>query len=400
MVLSAAGAQQQGPHRLVAVGMHEFNRSRTWGDRYAAAAANETAATWRELDEGYRLAPAHAGVYMLPAPLAEAGAAGAGTLECCVRSRAATRSSAAARRPSFAAMMMHPHTAFGTVGAATAVELVRAGIRTADLAPLGVGGFGKSAYDVFVGCFGAAGTSALTAALGQRRAIASGYHKLFACCQYVHSAVEASLALSVASGRTSDDIAEIAVETHPRRLTLVELDPPTVLSARFRCRMRRRLRRHAVAAGRLRWAPRHARGSGDRTPAPRRAPGALCANRTMAEGSARPRRVASGRGEHDRRVRLPMQVDVDVLVIGAGACGLAAAIAAHDAGAGVAIVEKLDRPGGNSSLSTGSVPAAGTRFQRERCRRRHRREARSARFSRGRKGIVLRLSTTKTAKLR
>jgi fumarate reductase flavoprotein subunit len=60
-----------------------------------------------------------------------------------------------------------------------------------------------------------------------------------------------------------------------------------------------------------------------------------------------------------------MQVDVDVLVIGAGACGLAAASAAHDAGAGVAIVEKLDRPGGNSSLSTGSVPAAGTRFQRE-----------------------------------
>jgi fumarate reductase flavoprotein subunit len=57
--------------------------------------------------------------------------------------------------------------------------------------------------------------------------------------------------------------------------------------------------------------------------------------------------------------------DVDVLVIGAGACGLAAAIAAHDAGAEVAIIEKLDRPGGNSALSTGSVPAAGTRFQRE-----------------------------------
>jgi fumarate reductase flavoprotein subunit len=60
-----------------------------------------------------------------------------------------------------------------------------------------------------------------------------------------------------------------------------------------------------------------------------------------------------------------METDVDVLVIGAGACGLAAAIAAHDAGATVAIIEKLDRPGGNSSLSTGSVPAAGTRFQRE-----------------------------------
>ena len=60
-----------------------------------------------------------------------------------------------------------------------------------------------------------------------------------------------------------------------------------------------------------------------------------------------------------------MSHDVDVLVIGAGACGLAAAIAAHDAGASVAIVEKMDRPGGNSSLSTGSVPAANSRFQRE-----------------------------------
>jgi flavocytochrome c len=60
-----------------------------------------------------------------------------------------------------------------------------------------------------------------------------------------------------------------------------------------------------------------------------------------------------------------MAADVGVLVVGAGACGLAAAITAHDAGEDVAIIEKLDRPGGNSALSTGSVPAAGTRFQRE-----------------------------------
>jgi fumarate reductase flavoprotein subunit len=57
--------------------------------------------------------------------------------------------------------------------------------------------------------------------------------------------------------------------------------------------------------------------------------------------------------------------EFDILVIGAGACGLAAAISAHDAGATVAIIEKQDRPGGNSSLSTGSVPAANSRFQRE-----------------------------------
>lgn len=58
-------------------------------------------------------------------------------------------------------------------------------------------------------------------------------------------------------------------------------------------------------------------------------------------------------------------MEVDVLVIGAGGCGLTAAIAAHDAGAHVAIVEKRDRPGGNTSLSTGSIPGAGSRFQKE-----------------------------------
>ena len=59
-----------------------------------------------------------------------------------------------------------------------------------------------------------------------------------------------------------------------------------------------------------------------------------------------------------------MPSDIEVLVVGAGACGLAAAIAAHDGGANVAIIEKMDRPGGNSSLSTGSVPAAGSKYQK------------------------------------
>ena len=58
-----------------------------------------------------------------------------------------------------------------------------------------------------------------------------------------------------------------------------------------------------------------------------------------------------------------MPSDIEVLVVGAGACGMAAAISAHDGGASVAIIEKMDRPGGNSSLSTGSVPAAGSKYQ-------------------------------------
>lgn len=56
---------------------------------------------------------------------------------------------------------------------------------------------------------------------------------------------------------------------------------------------------------------------------------------------------------------------LDLLVIGSGACGLAGAIAAHDAGGTVAILEGRDRPGGNSALSTGSIPGAGSRYQRE-----------------------------------
>ncbi|MEM9247709.1 MAG: FAD-binding protein [Pseudomonadota bacterium] len=55
---------------------------------------------------------------------------------------------------------------------------------------------------------------------------------------------------------------------------------------------------------------------------------------------------------------------LDLLIIGAGACGLVGAISAHDAGGSVAIVEANATPGGNSRLSTGSIPGAGSRFQR------------------------------------
>ena len=60
-----------------------------------------------------------------------------------------------------------------------------------------------------------------------------------------------------------------------------------------------------------------------------------------------------------------MTEELHLLVVGAGAWGLAGAIAAHDAGGTVAILEGRDRPGGNSALSTGSIPGAGSRFQRE-----------------------------------
>ncbi|GAY09797.1 FAD-dependent oxidoreductase [Pseudonocardia sp. N23] len=61
----------------------------------------------------------------------------------------------------------------------------------------------------------------------------------------------------------------------------------------------------------------------------------------------------------------PGQVDVDVVVVGAGGGGLAAALAAADAGVTAVVLEKEERAGGNSALSTGSVPGAGTRWQAE-----------------------------------
>ena len=60
------------------------------------------------------------------------------------------------------------------------------------------------------------------------------------------------------------------------------------------------------------------------------------------------------------------EYSVPVLVIGAGACGLSAALAAKEAGAEVLVLERDATPSGSTALSTGLIPAAGTRFQRVR----------------------------------
>src|SRR5215207_2905641 len=54
-----------------------------------------------------------------------------------------------------------------------------------------------------------------------------------------------------------------------------------------------------------------------------------------------------------------------LVVVGAGACGLVAALAAAKRGARVVVLEKGREPAGNTVRSTGLIPAAGTRFQRE-----------------------------------
>ena len=58
--------------------------------------------------------------------------------------------------------------------------------------------------------------------------------------------------------------------------------------------------------------------------------------------------------------------EVPVLIVGAGAAGLCAALAAHEAGVECVLVERDAVPRGSTALSAGLIPAAGTRFQRER----------------------------------
>lgn len=58
------------------------------------------------------------------------------------------------------------------------------------------------------------------------------------------------------------------------------------------------------------------------------------------------------------------ETEVPVLIVGAGACGCVAALAANERGADVLILERDAKPSGNTSLSGGQIPAAGTKLQK------------------------------------
>jgi 2-methylcitrate dehydratase PrpD len=247
-------------------------------DRYSAASANGMAITWCELDEGFRNASCHGGAYTIPALLAEAEAEGR-TVEEVLRALAVayevtTRFALAFPFPEF---NVHPHAAFAPIGAAAATSLVRRhdaktmldavtgaasmafagpfdtavegplvrnawtsagawlGLRAADWAEAGIGGGAVTPYDVFVGAFGTrAVPEALIDGLGTTWSVANGYHKIFACCAYSHSAVEATLELlGRLRPRKVDEIAEILVETGPGGQALKTVEPATVLAAKF-----------------------------------------------------------------------------------------------------------------------------------------------------------------------
>jgi fumarate reductase flavoprotein subunit len=59
-----------------------------------------------------------------------------------------------------------------------------------------------------------------------------------------------------------------------------------------------------------------------------------------------------------------IEPEVSVLIIGGGACGLSAALAAHDQGLDALVLERDALPRGSTAMSSGFVPASGTRWQK------------------------------------
>lgn len=244
-------------------------------DRYSAATANGSAADWCELDEGYRRVICHAGLYCVPALLAEAEATAA-TGRDLLRALVAGYETAArvARAFSFPTLTLHPHGSLAAVGAAASVAALRGlaadtaaaaissactmvvpgpfnhtvegalvrnvwpgvgawtGLRAVDWAAAGIAGRPESLHDVYAAAFG--GTphpDELSDGLGEAFALADGYQKVHACCQYGHSAVEASLALAARADPAR--IAAIRVDTHEKGLHLDKVRPATTLAAKF-----------------------------------------------------------------------------------------------------------------------------------------------------------------------
>jgi 2-methylcitrate dehydratase PrpD len=248
-------------------------------DRHTAAAANGIAICWAELDEGYRLVTCHAGAYIIPALIAEAEASGAST-RAVIASLAVAYEVTARIAYAFPQqpLRVHPHGAFAPLGAAAGVARLRgycardflaalssamtmshagpyshapagalarnawtatgawAGYRAADWALVGISGVAETIFDVMATCYGHdCLPERLTSDLGTTWAVMSGYHKMMACCQYAHAAVEATLALRAAHPALADpgNVAAIVVATHPMGETLATPEPQTVLAGKF-----------------------------------------------------------------------------------------------------------------------------------------------------------------------
>jgi 2-methylcitrate dehydratase PrpD len=109
-----------------------------------------------------------------------------------------------------------------------------AGMQCADWAHCGIGGAASSAPAVYRDILGSeVDAGALTNELGEQWAVESGYHKLHACCQHGHSAVDAILDTLREAPIDVDAIESIEAFTHPLAYSLSNAHPTTGLGAKF-----------------------------------------------------------------------------------------------------------------------------------------------------------------------
>ncbi|HYF21431.1 MAG TPA: MmgE/PrpD family protein [Ramlibacter sp.] len=258
--------------------------------RIEAAVCNALATDWLELDEGYRPVPCHAGLYVLPALLAEAETAG---LSCQELLRALVLGyeivTRVARSFDVQQVVMQSHGRYAALGAAAGVGLAKRlesevfvaalgaavtlvgpgprnhlaegamvrnawpasgawnGLMAVEWAECGIGGIPEAVFDVYATVLGGqAQPQRLVEGLGEQWAVLDGYTKIYACCQHLHSAVEAALDLRQQHPQLGrpDAVERIDVQTHPLALPLVNPAPRTTLGAKFSMP-------HAVAAALL-----------------------------------------------------------------------------------------------------------------------------------------------------
>lgn len=252
-----------------------FNARGDRADRYSAATANGCAADWCELDGGYRRVICHAGIYALPAILAEAEAEGH-SAEDVLRALVIGYETSArvARCFTFPNLVLHPHGSLAAIGAAAGTAAIRrlgatdaaaaissaatmvlpgpythpingslvrnvwpgvaawTGMRATDWALAGIRGLPSALNDVYVDAFGATAHPAeLTEGLGEAFALSDGYHKVFACCQYGHATIEATIRLRARADWRR--VEGIHLDTHYKARVMDNTDPDTTIAGKF-----------------------------------------------------------------------------------------------------------------------------------------------------------------------
>ena len=256
-----------------------FRQGRPQLSALQAALGNALSASWNELDEGYRKAVCHAGLYTLPVLLAVAESEKLSTAEVLRASTLAYEVTARfARTWPFKALIIHPHALFNVVGATAAIGFLRRlpapqmlaalsnastlgavgpftlavrgalirnawaaagvfnGFQAIEWAQAGIAGLADTPHEVYHETLGSeVHTAELTAALGQDWAVSSGYHKINACCQYAHSAIEAMGGLLQQHPQLQGgaEVVKIEVQTHRLGMTLDNVHPTTTLGAKF-----------------------------------------------------------------------------------------------------------------------------------------------------------------------